>query len=349
MPADEGIHNDPRGGGETKHPPQKQRKIDQAYEPLSRPISIESAISDLRKRPRDQAKAALDLLVADYGVEAAKEWRGSTKHAHTLLHELVYKPEAIEHAVAGLGFDMNLSRSSDGCTPMHLAVWQKQYETLEVLRKLGADSTIKNKYGETVTELIRVRDSCSNIVWLDLELASLDDPTILECAVIITNAQLEELGRGHWVVHMDQAAREQVVIGGTASEFHSKNSAMNGLFEAMEESTTTKSQMAQQLLALIKLHCPQSKTCPLGGSSVHCDRDVLKSEAPEVYAHLSHQIVDVSTMTSLMHRWLPKKLRRLHDARDEGNHRAMADIECSLNTTKWMREHLFKLDDEAIE
>ena len=34
-----------------------------------------------------------------------------------------------------------------------------------------------------MTELIRVRESCSNIVWLDLELASLDDPTILVLCV----------------------------------------------------------------------------------------------------------------------------------------------------------------------
>ena len=39
-----------------------------------------------------------------------------------------------------------------------------------------------DRYGETVTELIRVRESCSNVVWLDLELASLDDPTILVLA-----------------------------------------------------------------------------------------------------------------------------------------------------------------------
>jgi hypothetical protein len=53
----------------------------------------------LRKQSREEAVEALDLLVSEYGAEAAKEWRGSTKHAHSLLHELIYKPEAIRHAV----------------------------------------------------------------------------------------------------------------------------------------------------------------------------------------------------------------------------------------------------------
>ena len=63
-----------------------------------------------------------------------------------------------------LGLDLNQQRSSDGCTAMHLAVWYKQSETLAILRALGADARIKNNYGESVEELIRVRESCNNIV-----------------------------------------------------------------------------------------------------------------------------------------------------------------------------------------
>lgn len=48
------------------------------------------------------------------------------------------------------------------------------------------------------------------------ELTSLDDPHILECAVIITDKNLNELERDHWVVHYEKADLEIL------SEFHQK-------------------------------------------------------------------------------------------------------------------------------
>ena len=35
-----------------------------------------------------------------------------------------------------------------------------------------------------------------NIVWIDLEMTSIENPEILECAVIITDKDLRELERG---------------------------------------------------------------------------------------------------------------------------------------------------------
>ena len=49
-----------------------------------------------------------------------------------------------------------------------------------------------------------------------LELTSLDDPHILECAVIITDKNLNELERGHWIIHYEQAELEKL------SDFHQK-------------------------------------------------------------------------------------------------------------------------------
>lgn len=37
------------------------------------------------------------------------------------------------------------------------------------------------------------KEKARNIVWLDLEMTSLEDPEILECAVIITDKDLNEL------------------------------------------------------------------------------------------------------------------------------------------------------------
>ncbi len=49
-----------------------------------------------------------------------------------------------------------------------------------------------------------------------LELTSSDDPHILECAVIITDKNLNELERGHWIVHYEKEELEKL------SDFHQK-------------------------------------------------------------------------------------------------------------------------------
>lgn len=51
-----------------------------------------------------------------------------------------------------------------------------------------------------------------------LELTSLNDPHILECAVtvIITDENLNELERDHWIIHYDKADLEK------RSDFHQK-------------------------------------------------------------------------------------------------------------------------------
>lgn len=42
----------------------------------------------------------------------------------------------------------------------------------------------------------------------------MDDPHILECAVIITDKHLNELERGHWIVHHESSDLEAL------SDFH---------------------------------------------------------------------------------------------------------------------------------
>lgn len=62
--------------------------------------------------------------------------------------------------------------------------------------------------------------------------------------------------------------------------------------------------VAIEVMAMLQRQCGP-KQCPLGGSSVHCDREVLKVRMPEVYTHMSHQVIDVSTVLNLGFRWLP--------------------------------------------
>ena len=43
-----------------------------------------------------------------------------------------------------------------------------------------------------------------------LELTAWDDPHILECAAIITDRNLNELERGHWIIHYEKAELEKL-------------------------------------------------------------------------------------------------------------------------------------------
>ena len=99
---------------------------------------------------------------------------------------------------------------------------------------------------------------------------------------------------------------------------------------------------APQLLALLRKHCVE-KACPIAGNSIQCDREVLKLEMPEIYDFLNHRIVDVSSFTGIMERWLPDALAAWKEDQAHSanyNHRAMNDVESSIQTMHWVRRHL---------
>ena len=111
--------------------------------------------------------ASLTNLVKDFGVdEVQRECAPQQRHKNLLLHEFVRFGllKTIEFAVNDLGFDVNVKRESDGNTALHLAYWYQKPAVGEILRQLRADMTIENKYGESVNDLERKRESMMNIV-----------------------------------------------------------------------------------------------------------------------------------------------------------------------------------------
>lgn len=72
-----------------------------------------------------------------------------------------------------------------------------------------------------------------------------------------------EIDREHWVVGYSQEEIDEQLMGGTAADFHKQHSIKNGLIQDMLDSKATKEEFQEGLLALVKKHCPQSKTCPL--------------------------------------------------------------------------------------
>ena len=160
--------------------------------------------------PEDAWVSAMPELVKTYGLEALSSWRDErNKHKHKLVHTAAARCfVAVLKAMAALGFDLNVQRDSDQCTPLHLAIFYKKPEAIATLKALGVDMSLENSYGESCdAKFEKLAQSMLNIVFLDLELThgfyDADEwrrSKILEVAVVITDKDLKELGRGHWVV-----------------------------------------------------------------------------------------------------------------------------------------------------
>lgn len=320
---------------------------------------MEDALKELTGANEDEWLAHLPALVSKHGLEAICAWRDDkNKHKHRLVHTAAVKDyvRALK-AMHAQGFDLNAQRDSDKCTPLHLAIFFKKASAAATLKSIGVDTSLANGYGETCdAKYEQLAASMHNIVFMDLELTAghydADPARVLELAAIITDKELTELGRGQWTI--GGFSKEDLE---SLKEFHQKTfrdaevgglfpplsgSPGNGLFSSVLSSTTTKEQAQNELMGLLRKHCVE-KACPIAGNSIQCDREVLKEEMPGVYAFFNHRIIDVSTFTGVMERWLPGSLeawKKSQETESNYNHRAMNDVESSIQTMRWVRQHL---------
>jgi oligoribonuclease len=139
----------------------------------------------------------------------------------------------------------------------------------------------------------------------------------------------------------------------TLGDWHQKTFADvdkegNGLFADVLKSKLTKNEVEEELLVLIKRYCPE-KMCPLAGSSIHIDKQVLQKCMPKVHDYLHYRIIDVTSFQLIMKRWAPwmeiKIKKQLATGGQEiVNHRAMDDIKWSISFMKQFRRVLSKLE-----
>ena len=341
---------------------------------LKRPAQIlDPTLDELILQGLSKTDEELCILLHDwskeFGAEKLANWRHFGKHDNTLLHLVAssWKTESLKVLLKMEYVDVNVQRSSDMNTTLHLVALKGRRDLYNFLVSVGADETLINKYNEnaatvmnrmekgkemtTITKSplsVAEKYSESNIIFLDLELTNLISdgiPKILECAVIITDSDLREIERGQWVIHFE---REEL---NSLNDWCKKTFAAviekgNGLFDACVASTTTMTRFEKELLELLAKWCPLKK-CPLGGYSVHCDLEVLGALCSSVFDFVSNDIIDVSTFLSLGRRWLPHIIKRKDVAaekiRVESSHRAMFDVEDSIRTMKWARGNYLQL------
>lgn len=153
---------------------------------------------------------------------------------------------------------------------------------------------------------------------------------------------------GNWVIHFDKS-----VLDGLGQwhqdTFKDEKDGGNNLFADCIKSKWTREQVEDELLALIKRHCPE-KMCSLAGSSIHIDKRVLEQEMPKVHSYIHYRIIDVSSFQAIMRRWTPwmeKKIKAQLARKGPVNvhHRAMDDIEWSIS---FMRELRTVFDPQSL-
>ena len=173
------------------------------------------------------------------------------------------------------------------------------------------------------------------LVWIDCEMTGLDlgADALIEVAALVTDFELNVLGEGvDVIIKPSQEALDQMV------EFVRDMHEKSGLLEELDGGTTL-ADAEEQVLAYIREHCPDGSRPPLAGNTVATDRSFLARDMPDLETFLHYRIVDVSSIKELSRRWYPRAYFAAPTKR--GNHRALADIQESIEELRYYREAVF--------
>lgn len=173
------------------------------------------------------------------------------------------------------------------------------------------------------------------LVWIDCEMTGLDyvADALIEVAALVTDFDLNVLGEGvDLVIAPPAAALEQMVP--FVREMHTSS----GLIDELAAGTTLEDAQAQ-VLAYIRQHCPEGSRPPLAGNSVGTDRTFLARDMPELESFLHYRNVDVSSIKELSRHWYPRAY--FNAPAKTGGHRALADIQESIEELRYYREAVF--------
>jgi len=173
------------------------------------------------------------------------------------------------------------------------------------------------------------------LVWIDCEMTGLDleADALIEVAALVTDFELEVLGEGiDLVIKPPAEAVDQ--MGDFVRDMHRTSGLADHLAGGI-----TLAEAEQQVLSYIRQHCGEGSRPPLAGNTVATDRAFLARDMPALETFLHYRIVDVSSIKELSRRWFPRAYYQSPAKR--GNHRALADIQESIEELRYYREAVF--------
>src|SRR5689334_18083670 len=156
---------------------------------------------------------------------------------------------------------------------------------------------------------------------------------LIEVAALVTDFDLNVLGDGvDVVIKPPREALDQMI------EFVTTMHTSSGLLTELDKGVTL--QEAEDLvLGYIREHCPDGSRPPLAGNTVATDRAFLARDMPTLESFLHYRIVDVSSIKELARRWYPRVY--FNAPTKAGNHRALADIQESIEELRYYRAAVF--------
>ena len=173
------------------------------------------------------------------------------------------------------------------------------------------------------------------LVWIDCEMTGLDiaADALIEVAALVTDFELNVLGEGiDVIIKPSQEALDQMV------EFVRNMHTSSGLLTELDNGLTMQ-EAEEQVLSFIREHCEDGSRPPLAGNTVATDRTFLLRDMPTLESFLHYRIVDVSSIKELARRWYPRAY--FNSPAKSGNHRALADIQESIEELRYYRAAVF--------
>ena len=174
-----------------------------------------------------------------------------------------------------------------------------------------------------------------HLIWIDCEMTglSLDKDVLVEIAVLVTDSELNLIGEGIDLVI--KATPEQLA---DMNEFVTQMHTTSGLITEIPNGITLHAAENAILAYLASTGTVEGKS-PLAGNSVSVDRNFIARDMPRLNQYLHYRTVDVSSIKELARRWYPKIY--FAAPAKTGNHRALGDIQDSIEELKYYRANVF--------
>lgn len=196
---------------------------------------------------------------------------------------------------------------------------------------------------------MQVFDTTVAHVFLDIETTGLNPETdrILEVGVATANEHLQIIDSRNWLV-VERGWKAALARNPYVWDMHRKSGLLAELMEIHELLGTpdavlyTEDSVSVSIATWLYERVEPSKF-PMSGSSIHFDRAFLMHDMKAVIDVFSHRLVDVSTIKELVKVWYPEIAAEREKTRpkSEAKHRALDDIEDSIEELKFYRSQVF--------
>ena len=173
------------------------------------------------------------------------------------------------------------------------------------------------------------------LVWIDCEMTglSLQTDALIEVAALVTDFDLNVIGDGiDLVIKPPQAALEQ--MNDLVTNMHTSS----GLLDELDRGMTLR-EAEDAVLTFVREFVPEPGKAPLAGNSIGTDRAFLARDMVELENYMHYRVVDVSSIKELARQWYPRAY--FASPAKAGNHRALADIQESIEELRYYRAAVF--------